>query len=58
MNFLNSYNEELEEEIGREEDEATTLSFYQDFWQIPRFFEAIYVAFHPILILIFIKSME
>ena len=31
MNFLNSYNEELEEEIGREEDEATTLSFYQDF---------------------------
>ncbi|MBR5715565.1 MAG: ATP-binding protein [Bacteroidales bacterium] len=31
MNFLNSYNEELDEEIGREEDEATTLSFYQDF---------------------------
>jgi AAA15 family ATPase/GTPase len=31
MNFLNSYNEELDEEIGREEDEATSLKFYNDF---------------------------
>ncbi len=30
MNFLNSYSEELDEEIGRSEDEATALSYYQN----------------------------